>query len=111
MTKKVIALAVAFLLVVALPVFASASAIVTDVLMSHADMYAEMFDGNGNGRPTAITNGDNYRIWDAPGLSTTTAKFVMFNRDSNMILQKHEIEVTNQIFADIRLILRIARKE
>lgn len=51
--------------------------------MSHADMYAEMFDGNGNGRPTAITNGDNYRIWDAPGLSTTTAKFVMFNRDSS----------------------------
>ena len=78
-----IALAVAFLLVVALPVFASASAIVTDVLMSHADMYAEMFDGNGNGRPTGITNGDNYRIWDAPGLSTTTAKFVMFNRDSS----------------------------
>ena len=29
----------------------------------------------------------------------------------DMILQKHEIEVTNQIFADIRLILRIARKE
>ena len=29
----------------------------------------------------------------------------------DMILQKHEIEVTNQIFADIRLILRLARKE
>lgn len=29
----------------------------------------------------------------------------------DMILQKHEIEVTNQFFADIRLILRLARKE
>ena len=83
MTKKVIAIAVAVLLVVALPVFASASAIVTDVLLSHTVMYAEMFDGNGNGRPTAVTNGDNYRIWDALGLSTTSAKFVMFNRDGS----------------------------
>ena len=78
-----IAIAVAVLLVVALPVFASASAIVTDVLLSHTEMYAEMFDGNGNGRPTAITNGDNYRIWHSPGLSTTSAKFVMFNRDGS----------------------------
>lgn len=29
----------------------------------------------------------------------------------DMILQKHEIEVTNQIFADFRLILRTIRKE
>ena len=28
----------------------------------------------------------------------------------DMILQKHEIEVTNQVFADIRLILRSMQK-
>lgn len=83
MTRRVVAIVVALMLFVALPVFSSASAIVTDVLLLHTDMYAEMFDGNGNGRPTMTSDGSNYRKWDSPGLSTTSAKFVLYNRDSS----------------------------
>lgn len=87
MAKKVLVMVAVLLAFVALPFMSSAAAIITEVVLSHTDMYAEMFDGSGNGRPTATTDGDNYRKWDALGLSTTSAKFVMYKRDGSPLFE------------------------
>lgn len=83
MAKKITVFIVVLFAFVTLPFMSSASAIISELVLSHTDMYAEMFDGNGNGRLTATTDGNNYRKWDAPGLFTTSAKFALYNRDGS----------------------------
>ena len=83
MVKRIAVMLAVLIAFVALPVFGMASYIVTDVLLSHTDMQGGFYNSSGQSLPCMISDGDSYRHWSGPGVSSTDVYFSLINTDGS----------------------------